>query len=68
MTLAQILRAARNFAISSRMVVRETKKKANRGANSSMSKPAATAARAYSMPFASVKATSCAGVAPASPM
>ena len=68
MTRAQIRRAARNFATSSSNVVRATKKKASRGANSSTSMPVATAARTYSMPSASVNATSCAGVAPASAM
>ena len=66
-TCAQIRRAARNFATSSRMLVRETKKKASRGANSSTSWPEATA-RTYSMPSARVNAISCAGVAPASAM
>ncbi len=67
-TVAQMRRAARNFATSSSRVVRETKKKASRGANSSTSMPDATAARTYSMPSARVKAISCAGVAPASAM
>ncbi len=61
-------RAARNLATSSRNVVRETKKKASRGANSSTSWPLAIAARTYAMPSARVKAISCAGVAPASAM
>ena len=68
MTRAQIRRAARNFATSSSSVVRATKKNASRGANSSTSWPAAIAARTYSMPLASVKPISCAGVAPASAM
>ena len=68
MMRAHMRRAARNFATSSRMVVRETKKKASRGANSSTSWPDSTAAFTYSMPSASVKATSCTGVAPASAM
>ena len=67
-TSAQIRRAARNFATSSRIVVRETKKKESRAANSSTSSPAAIAARTYSMPSARVNAISCAGVAPASAM
>ncbi len=68
MTFAQMRRAARNFATSSSSVVRETKKKASRGAKSSTASPAATAARTYSTPLASVKAISCTGVAPASAM
>lgn len=67
-TFAQIRRAARNLATSSRIVVRATKKKESRGAKSSTSMPAATAVRTYSMPSASVKAISCAGEAPASAM
>ena len=67
-TLAQIRRAARNLATSSRNEVRETKKNARRGAKSSISRPADSAARTYSRALASVKATSCAGVAPASAM
>ena len=68
MTRAQIRRAARNLATSSSRLVRETKKNANRGANSSTSWPEAMAAFTYSMPSASVNAISCAGVAPASAM
>lgn len=67
-TRAQILRAARNLATSSRIVVRATKKKDRRGAKSSTSMPAATAVRTYSMPSARVNAISCAGEAPASAM
>ena len=67
-TLAQMRRAARNFATSSSSVVRETKKKASRGPKSSMSWPLATAARTYSMPSDRVNAISCVGVAPASAM
>ena len=48
--------------------MRATKKNDSRGAKSSTSSPAATAARTYSMPSASVNAISCAGVAPASAM
>ena len=51
-TSAQIRRAARNFATSSSSVVRETKKNASRGANSSTSCPDSIAARTYSIPFA----------------
>lgn len=67
-TRAQIRRAARNLATSSRIVVRATKKKDRRGAKSSTSMPAATAVRTYSMPSARVNAISCAGEAPASAM
>ncbi len=67
-TCAQIRRAARNFATSSRIVVRDTKKKDSRAAKSSTSRPALTAARTYSIPSARVNAISCAGVAPASAM
>ena len=64
----EYVRAARNFATSSSSVVRDTKKKASRGANWSTSCPAASAARTYSIPLQSVNATSSAGVAPASAM
>ncbi len=67
-TRAQMRRAARNFATSSRNVVLATKKNESRGAMSSTSSPAATAARTYSLALAIVNATSCAGVAPASAM
>ena len=67
-TRAQIRRAARNLATSSSSVVRETKKKDNRGANSSTASPAARAASTYAIPSARVNAISCAGVAPASAM
>jgi hypothetical protein len=68
MIRAQRRRAARNFATSSSSVVRATKKKESRGANSSTASPEASAARTYSLAFASVKAISCTGVAPASAM
>ena len=68
MIRAQMRRAARNFATSSSSVVRATKKKDSRGAKSSTCRPAACAARTYSMALARVKAISCAGVAPASAM
>jgi hypothetical protein len=68
MTRAQIRRAARNLATSSSSVVRATKKNDSRGANSSTARPAAIAARTYSLAFASVNAISCTGVAPASAM
>ncbi len=60
--------AARNFATSSSSVVLATKKKDSRGAKSSMSSPEPSAARTYSLAFASVNAISCTGVAPASAM
>ncbi len=68
MVWAQMRRAARNLATSSRIVVRATKKKDRRGAKSSMSMPAAMAVRTYSMPLARVKAISWVGEAPASAM
>ena len=68
MILAQSRRAARNFAISSRSVVRATKKNDSRGANSSIASPEEMAARTYSFALASVKAISWTGVAPASAM
>ena len=68
MIRAHSRRAARNFATSSSSVVRATKKNDSRGANSSTARPAAIAARTYSLAFASVKAISCTGVAPASAM
>ena len=68
MIRAQIRRAARNLATSSSSVVRETKKNDSRGATSSTASPAARAASTYAIPSARVKATSCAGVAPASAM
>ena len=68
MIRAQIRRAARNLATSSSSVVRATKKKDSRGPTSSTASPAASAASTYAIPSARVKATSCAGVAPASAM
>ncbi len=44
MIFAQIRRAARNLATSSRIEVRETKKKESRGAKSSTANPASIAA------------------------
>jgi hypothetical protein len=44
MVSAQMRRAARNFAASSKRVVRATKKNASRGANASTSSPASSAA------------------------
>ena len=68
MIRAQTRRAARNLATSSRRVVRATKKNESRGPTSSTPRPAACAARRYSLAFARVNAISCAGVAPASAM
>ena len=68
MIVAQMRRPARNFAISSRRVVRATKKNESRGANSSTARPDAIAAFTYSIASARVKASSCTGVAPASAM
>ena len=68
MIFAHTRRAARNFATSSMSVVRATKKNDRRGPMSSGERPAAWAARTYSIASARVKAISCAGVAPASAM
>ena len=65
---AHILRAARNFAISSKKFMWHAKKNDMRGAKSSTASPASIAAWTYAMPFASVNATSCTAVAPASRM
>ena len=68
MRRAQMRRAARNFAVSSRMSVHAAKKKESRGAIASTCIPRATAASTYAMALAKVKASSCAAVAPASRM
>ena len=68
MTCAQIRRAARYFAISSKKSLCELKKNDSRGAKASTSKPASTPYCTYSTPSRSVKASSCAAVAPASRM
>src|SRR5665647_723410 len=52
MMCAQMRRAARNLATSSSSVVRATKKKESRGAKSSISRPAASAVRTYSLALA----------------
>ena len=65
---AHIRRAARNFATSSRRLLWALKKNDRRGANSSIARPAATAARTYSRALARVNATSCTAVEPASRM
>ncbi len=62
------MRAARNFAISSKKSLCELKKNEMRGAKSSTSRPASIPYCTYSMPSRSVKASSCAAVAPASRM
>ena len=59
-------RAARNLAISSNRLFCATKKNDSRGAKSSTSSPAATAACTYAMALAKVNASSCVAVAPAS--
>ena len=64
MMRAHSRRAARNFAISSKKCMWQAKKNDRRGATSSTSSPASSAACTYAMPFASVNATSCTAVAP----
>ncbi len=68
MIRAHSRRAARNFATSSKKFMWHAKKKDTRGANSSSAKPASSAACTYAIAFASVNATSCTAVAPASRM
>ena len=68
MVRAQIRRAARNFAISSKKSLCELKKKERRGAKLSTSRPASTHHCTYSIPSRRVKASSCAAVDPASRM
>ena len=65
-SLAQMRRAARNLATSSNKSLWELKKKESRGAKSSTSSPASMPARTYSRPLASVNASSCSAVEPAS--
>jgi len=60
--VAQIRRAARYFAISSKKSRCALKKKDRRGANSSTSRPRAMQASTYANPSASVNASSCAAV------
>ena len=67
-TRAQMRRAARYLAISSKKSLCELKKNEIRGANTSTSSPASIPYCTYSMPSRSVKASSCAAVAPASRM
>ena len=59
-------RPARSFAISMNTFMPMPQKKDNRGANASMSRPAAKPALMYSTPSASVYANSRSAVAPAS--
>ena len=65
---AQILRAARYFAISSKKSRCALKKNERRGANASTSRPRSIAHSTYVNPSASVNASSCAAVDPASRM
>ena len=67
-TRAQMRRAARNLAISSKKSLCALKKNEIRGANASTSRPASMPYCTYSMPSRSVNASSCAAVAPASRM
>ena len=67
-TRAQIRRAARYLAISSKKSLWALKKNEMRGTNSSTSRPASTPYWTYSMPSRSVKASSWSAVAPASRM
>ena len=68
MIRAQSSRAARNLAASMKKFMPIAKKNDSRGAKSSTSRPFAIAARTYSRPSASVKASSWTSVAPASCM
>jgi hypothetical protein len=65
---AQIRRAARYFAISSKKSMCALKKKDNRGAKSSTSTPRSSARSTYVKPSLSVNASSCCAVEPASRM
>ncbi len=67
-SVAQILRAARYLAISSKKSLCALKKKDRRGAKESTSRPRSIAQRTYSVPSRIVKASSSAAVAPASRM
>ena len=67
-TRAQIRRAARYFATSSKKSLCALKKKERRGTNSSTARPASTPYCTYSTPSRSVKASSWTAVAPASRM
>jgi len=65
-SLAQSRRAARNFATSSMRLLWALKKNDSCGAKASTSRPASRAAVTYATPLASVNATSCTAVQPAS--
>ena len=65
---AHSVRAARSLATSMKKFMPMAKKNDRRGANSSTSSPRARAVRTYSSPSASVNASSCTAVAPASCM
>ena len=65
---AQMRRAARNLAISSKKSLCELKKNERRGANSSTVSPASMPYFTYSMPSRSVNASSWSAVEPASRM
>ncbi len=65
---AQIRRAARNLAISSKKSMCASKKKDSPGVNCSMSRPRASPSSTYPNPSARVNASSCAAVEPASRM
>ena len=68
MIRAHSRRAARNFATSWKKSLCALKKKESRSPKSSGERPAATAASQYAIPFASVNASSCTAVEPASRM
>jgi hypothetical protein len=68
MIVAHSRRAARSFATSSRKSLCRLKKNESRGAKESTVSPRAMAASTYATPSASVKASSCTAVEPASRM
>src|SRR5256885_16510332 len=68
MMRAHSRRAARNFATSWKKWLCALKKKERRSPNSSGESPAAIAASQYAIPLASVNASSCTAVEPASRM
>ena len=61
-------RAARNFATSSKKLLCPFQKNERRGAKSSTSRPASTAACTYAIALLNVNAISCTAVLPASRM
>ena len=65
---AQIRRAARNLAISSKKSTWASKKNDSPGAKTSTSRPRESPSSTYPKPSASVNASSCAAVEPASRM